>query len=83
MQKGKVFVTLWKELKVHKELTILVHAEDVNRFRTNITKNKLRDVGYNIQFPSARLSYYYNREFSTLRVSLSVTQLDCIPLNKL
>ncbi len=83
MQKGKVFVVLWRELKRFKEVTILVHAEDVDRYKSNIIKNKLRDVGYNLQFPSARLSFEYDKENTMLRVSLLINQLDGIPLNKL
>ena len=83
MQKGKVFVILWKELKLHKEIKILVHEEDEERYRSNITKNKLRDVGYNMQFPSARLSFDYNRQQKILNVCLLVNQLDSIPLSKL
>lgn len=83
MQKGKLFVNIWRDLKRAKEISIAVHAEDVARYKGNIIKNKTRDVAYSILFPSARLSFEYDEQSTILTVRLFITQLDSIPINKL
>lgn len=44
MQKGKVFSTIWKELKHSREVEIVVHDYDVTRYTESIKKNKHREV---------------------------------------
>lgn len=83
MQKGKVFSTIWKELKHSREVEILVHDYDVSRYTESIKKNKHRDVGFNLQFPSARLAFEYKKQFNLLCVKLLKNPLDDIAIDKL
>ena len=83
MQKGKPYSVIWSELKKYRTLTIFVHPHDVTKAKGNLTKNKHRDIVFNIEYPQARLSFIYSDISFALEVKLSLTLYDDIPIDQL